>query len=146
MGVNVIMTDVMLLKKRIPTLTLVEFLNDVFNVKLTKLPRNIKASKVKQIFQKLINENVMDGMIVVDEFEDVIQYFRESLDGVIDIPAELSKYFDIVQFIIDVIKSKEFSIYNVEIGDESIYVIIFELDLTFDEVIILKSFEELINK
>jgi hypothetical protein len=137
------MTDIRLLKKQIPTLTLVEFFNDVFNVKLTKLPRDIKVSEVKSILRKLINDNTIDGMIVVDTFDDVIQYFHESLDGVMDIPNELLKYFDIVQFIIDVVKSKEFGIYNVEVSDESFYVIIFEPDLVFDEVSIVKSLEEL---
>jgi disulfide oxidoreductase YuzD len=127
------MTDVRLLKRQIPKLTFVEFLNDVFNVKLTKLSKNVRSFGLKNILQKITDDNEIYGMIVVDDFDGVVQYFYESLESVLDL----------VQFIIDLIKSKEFSIYDVELGDEEVYVIILESDFTFDEVDIMKSLDEL---
>ena len=137
------MTDIRFLKKHIPTLTFTELLNDIFNVKLTKLSRKLRSFGLKNILQKLVDDESVYGMIIVDDIDDVVQYFRESLDDLMDIPPELMRYFDIVQFIIDVIKSKDFDVYKVELGEDSVYVIIMNSDLVYDEINILRSLEEL---
>jgi hypothetical protein len=136
-------TDARLLKRQIPKLTFVEFLSDIFGVKITKLSRNVRSLGLKNILQKIIDDNEIYGIIVVDDFDSVVQYFYESLESVLELPDDLLKYFDVVQFIIDLIKSKEFSIYDVELGDEEVYVIIIESDFTFDETDIMKSLDEL---
>ena len=120
-----------------------EFLNDVFNVKLTKLSKNVRSFGLKNILQKITDDNEIYGMIVVDDFDSVVQYFYESLEDVLNLPDDLLKYFDTIQFTIDLIKSKEFSIYDVELGDEELYVIIIESDFTFDETDVMRSLYEL---